>query len=220
MVMTVLLIARTVFKLHRVVLMRHLELMNKIMLVTGMLVGYAYAMEMFIAWYSGNEYERYAFVNRALGPYAWAYWTMISCNVLSPQVFWFKKLRTNIPVMFIVSILINIGMWFERFVIIVTSLHRDFIPSSWGMFSPTVIDVTTYLGTIGVFFTLFLLFMRWLPMVAMAEVKATMPEADAHYHPEGEGGAHHEPEHAADKAPASDKEEEEEDGKDMAPEGA
>ncbi len=180
MVMTVLLIARTVFKLHRVVLMRHLELMNKIMLVTGMLVGYAYAMEFFIAWYSGNEYERYVFVNRAFGPYAWAYWTMVSCNVLSPQVYWFKSMRRNIPVMFVVSILINIGMWFERFVIIVTSLHRDFLPSAWGMFSPTVIDVTTYVGTIGVFFSLFLLFMRWVPMVAIAEVKGTMPQADPH----------------------------------------
>ncbi len=182
MVMTLLLITRTVFKLHRVVLMRHLELMNKIMLLTGTLVGYAYAMEFFIAWYSGNEYERYVFVNRAFGPYAWAYWTMVSCNVLSPQVFWFKKLRRNIPLMFVVSILINIGMWFERFVIIVTSLHRDFLPSAWGMFSPTVMDVTTYLGTMGVFFTLFLLFIRWLPAVAISEVKGTMPQADPHFH--------------------------------------
>jgi molybdopterin-containing oxidoreductase family membrane subunit len=188
MVMTLLLVARTVFKLHRVVLMRHLELMNKIMLVTGSLVGYAYAMEFFVAWYSGNEYERYVFVNRAFGPYAWAYWTMILCNVLSPQVFWFKKLRRNIPLMFVVSIVINIGMWFERFVIIVTSLHRDFLPSAWGMFSPTVIDLTTYLGTMGVFFTLFMLFLRWLPAVAISEVKGTMPQADPHHHdlvPEG-----------------------------------
>jgi molybdopterin-containing oxidoreductase family membrane subunit len=184
MVMTVLLIARTVFKLHHIVTMKHLELMNKIMLVTGMLVGYAYAMEFFIAWYSGSEYEFYVFKNRAFGPYAWAYWAMVSCNVLSPQVFWFKKFRTHIGVMFVVSILINIGMWFERFVIIVTSLHRDYIPSSWGMFSPTLFDITTYAGTIGIFFTLFLLFMRWVPMVAMAEVKAILPEADPHY--EGE----------------------------------
>jgi molybdopterin-containing oxidoreductase family membrane subunit len=182
MVMTVLLIARTVFKLHRVVQMRHLELMNKIILTTGMLVGYAYAMEFFIAWYSGNEYERFTFVNRAFGPYAWSYWTMITCNVFVPQIFWVKKFRTSIPIMFVVSILVNIGMWFERFVIIVTSLHRDFIPSSWGMFTPTIIDITTYTGTIGVFFTLFLLFMRWLPMVAMAEVKGVMPQADPHYH--------------------------------------
>ena len=111
--------------------------MNKIMLVTGTMVGYAYAMEFFIAWYRGNEYERFVFINRAFGPYWWAYWTMITCNVITPQLFWFKKLRTSIPVMFVVSIFVNIGMWFERFVIIVTSLHRDFLPSSWGYFHPT-----------------------------------------------------------------------------------
>jgi molybdopterin-containing oxidoreductase family membrane subunit len=182
MVMTVLLVARTVFKLEHIVTMAHLELMNKIMLVTGMLVGYAYGMEFFTAWYSGSQYERYVFLNRATGPYAWAYWSMISCNVLSPQVFWSAKLRRSIPVMFVVSILINIGMWFERFVIIVTSLHRDFLPSAWGMFSPTIFDIGIYLGTIGIFFTLFLLFMRWVPMVAIGEVKAILPEADPHWH--------------------------------------
>lgn len=184
MVMTLMLITRAVYGLRSIVTMKHLELMNKIMLLTGSLVGYAYAMEFFVAWYSGNEYERYVFfVNRATGPYAWAYWTMVSCNVLSPQVFWFKRFRTSIPVMFVVSILINIGMWFERFVIIVTSLHRDFLPSSWGYFRPTLIDIFTYMGTLGLFFTLFLLFIRWVPMVAIAEVKATLPEADAHHDP-------------------------------------
>ena len=183
-----------------------------------MLVGYAYAMEFFIAWYSGNPYERFTFVNRAFGPYAWAYWTMISCNVFIPQVFWFKKMRTNIAVMFIVSITVNIGMWFERFVIIVTSLHRDFIPSSWGMFTPTIIDITTYTGTIGVFFTLFLLFMRWLPMVAISEVKGVMPEADPHYH--GADGDHADVK--AEKSHGKDENEEEAESKDddLAPEGA
>jgi hypothetical protein len=172
------------------VLMKHLELMNKIMLVTGSLVGYAYAMEFFIAIYSTNEFETYLFFkNRATGPYAWAYWIMISCNVLSPQVFWFKKLRTSIPVMFVVSILINIGMWFERFVIIVTSLHRDFLPSSWGYYRPTLVDIFTYLGTLGLFFTAFLLFIRWIPMIAISEVKGVMPEADPHFGDEGEHGA-------------------------------
>jgi hypothetical protein len=166
---------------------KHLELMNKIMLVTGSLVGYAYAMEFFIAWYGGNEYEWFVFKNRSTGPYWWAYWTMISCNVLSPQVFWFKRLRTSIPVMFVVSILINIGMWFERFVIIVTSLHRDFLPSSWGYFRPTLVDIFTYAGTLGLFFTAFLLFIRWIPMIAIAEVKGVLPEADPH-HDEGEHG--------------------------------
>ncbi len=190
MVMTLLLIARTVFKMNHLVQMRHLELMNKIMLVTGSLVGYAYAMEFFTAWYSGSEYEMYVFINRATGPYAWAYWTMISCNVICPQLFWSRKLRRSIPVMFVVSILINIGMWFERFVIIATSLHRDYIPSSWGYFSPTVFDICTYLGTFGIFFTLFLLFIRWAPMIAIAEVKGILPEADPHYDPHGSHGAH------------------------------
>ncbi len=189
MVMTLMLITRAVYGLRSIVTMKHLELMNKIMLLTGSLVGYAYAMEFFIAWYSGNEYEWFVFKNRATGPYAWAYWTMVSCNVLSPQVFWSKKLRTSIPVMFVVAILINIGMWFERFVIIVTSLHRDFLPSSWGYFRPTLVDIFTYLGTLGLFFTCFLLFIRWVPMIAIAEVKATLPEADAH-HDEGEGEEH------------------------------
>ena len=193
MVMTLMLITRAVYGMRSLVLMKHLELMNKIMLVTGSLVGYAYAMEFFIAWYGGNDYEWFVFKNRAGGPYAWAYWTMISCNVLSPQVFWFKRFRTSIPVMFVVSILINIGMWFERFVIIVTSLHRDFLPSSWGYFRPTLVDIFTYLGTLGLFFTAFLLFIRWIPMIAIAEVKGVLPEADPHHH-EGDE-AHGEPGH-------------------------
>jgi Ni/Fe-hydrogenase subunit HybB-like protein len=183
MVMSLLLIARSVFGLQDLVTMKHLELMNKIMLVTGTLVGYAYAMEFFIAWYSGNEYERYVFINRATGPYWWAYWSMVTCNVISPQLFWSKKLRTSIPVMFVISIFINIGMWFERFVIIVTSLHRDFLPSSWGNFSPTIIDICIYSGSLGLFFTLFLLFIRWIPMIAMAEVKGVLPGAQPHHEP-------------------------------------
>ncbi|MBX3225842.1 MAG: polysulfide reductase NrfD [Labilithrix sp.] len=194
MVMTLMLLTRAVYGMRSLVLMKHLELMNKIMLTTGSLVGYAYGMEFFIAWYSGNEYELFCFKNRAFGPYAWAYWTMISCNVLSPQVFWFKRLRTSIPVMFVASILINIGMWFERFVIIVTSLHRDFIPSSWGYFRPTLVDIFTYAGTLGLFFTAFLLFIRWIPMIAIAEVKGVMPEADPHHEEHGDHEhAAHEP---------------------------
>ncbi|MBK8218766.1 MAG: polysulfide reductase NrfD [Myxococcales bacterium] len=204
MVMTLMLITRAVYGMRSIVTMKHLELMNKIMLTTGSLVGYAYAMEFFIAWYSGNEYERYVFfVNRATGPYAWAYWTMVSCNVLSPQVFWFKRFRTSIPVMFVVSILINIGMWFERFVIIVTSLHRDFLPSSWGYFRPTLIDIFIYLGTLGLFFTLFLLFIRWVPMIAIAEVKATLPEADPHHDPNEAHDHDHDEEHGHEGEPAA-----------------
>ena len=184
MVMTLMLVTRAVYGVRSIVTMKHLELMNKIMLTTGSLVGYAYGMEFFIAWYSGDQYEQWLFFhNRASldGPFSWAYWIMIFCNVVTPQIFWFKKMRTSIPVMFVASILINIGMWFERFVIIVTSLHRDFLPSSWGYYQPTLVDIFTYLGTLGLFFTLFLLFIRWIPMVAISEVKGVLPEADPHH---------------------------------------
>lgn len=134
-----------------------------------------------MAWFSGYKYEAFAFINRATGPYAWAYWIMISCNVISPQLFWFKRLRRSIPVMFVVSIFVNIGMWFERFVITITSLHRDFLPSSWGYYTPTWVDVCTFIGTFGLFFTLFMIFLKFLPIIAISEVKAVMPEADPHY---------------------------------------
>jgi molybdopterin-containing oxidoreductase family membrane subunit len=145
------------------------------------MVGYAYSVEFFIAWYSGNVYEQFTFVNRALGPYAWSYWIMVSCNVISPNLFWFKKVRTTPWMMMIVVTLVNIGMWFERFVIVVTSLSRDYLPSSWGYYTPTWVDLLTLIGSFGLFFTLFLLFLRYVPMVAMAEVKGIMPEADPHY---------------------------------------
>jgi Ni/Fe-hydrogenase subunit HybB-like protein len=200
MVMTLMLITRAVYGMRSLITMKHLELMNKIMLTTGSLVGYAYAMEFFIAYYSGDDYERFCFINRATGPYWWAYWTMISCNVISPQFFWSKRLRTSIPVMFIISIFINIGMWFERFVIIVTSLHRDFLPSSWGYFHPTIVDICIYAGTLGLFFTCFLLFIRWLPMIAIAEVKGVLPAADPHAGHEHDAHAHHEDPDAHDSA--------------------
>ena len=151
--------------------MFHIESMNKIILLTGSIVGVAYLTELFIAFYSQAEYEQYAFMNRISGPYWWAYWSMMTCNVITPQLFWFKKIRTNIPLAWTLSIVVNIGMWFERFVIIVTSLHRDYIPSSWAMFYPTWVDVSIFIGSIGLFFTMFLLFVRVLPSVAMAEVK-------------------------------------------------
>lgn len=190
MVINLMVIVRKVFKLEYLVTMRHFENMAKIILLTGSIVGYAYAMEFFIAWYSGNPYEGYVFfVSRATGPYAWAYWTMITCNVVIPQLFWFKKLRTNLWVLFIVSIFVNIGMWFERFVIIVTSLHRDFLPSSWSYFTPTIWDIAEFVGSFGLFFTLFCLFVKWLPTIAMAEVKTVMPAADPHHHNPGGGHA-------------------------------
>ena len=182
MVMTLSIIARTAFHLEDIITLNTLERMNKIMLVTGMMVGYAYSTEFFVAWYGGNEYEKFTFLNRAFGPYAWAYWIMITCNVVVPQMFWFKKLRTSIPVMFMASILINIGMWFERFVIVVTSLSRDFLPSSWDYYSPTKYDVGIFVGSFGLFFTMFLLFLRFVPMVAMSEVKNVLPQADPHHH--------------------------------------
>ena len=183
MVVLLMVPARQFFGLKELVTMRHLENMNKIILLTGMIVGYAYTTEFFMAWYGGSKYEQFAFINRAMGPYAWAYWTMFACNVFSPQIFWFKKMRTNLWVMTFVAILVTIGMWFERFVIIVISLHRDFLPSSWGYYKPTPVDLLTLAGSFGLFFTLFLLFCRYLPMISMAEVKSIMPQA--HAHPKG-----------------------------------
>jgi len=179
MVMTLLLIARQALGFKSLVSMRVLENMNKIILLTGTMVGFAYGTEFFIAWYSENESEKTAFLTRLFGPYGWAYWTMVFCNVVVPQLLWFKKFRRSIPVMFVISILVNVGMWFERFVIIVTSLHRS-NPSSWDYFYPTWFDISMYLGTFGLFFTLFLLFLRFLPAVAMAEIKATKEEANPH----------------------------------------
>ena len=197
MVVLLLIPSRELFPgMKALITKRPLENMAKIILVTGMMVGFAYSMEFFIAWYGGNEYELFCFKNRAVGPYWWAYWTMISCNVLSPQVFWFKAMRTSPIVIFIVSFLVTIGMWFERFVIIVTSLHRTFLPGEWHMFSPTFVDIGIFVGSCGVFLTLFLLFMRFLPMFAMAELKAVLPQAsphhhdDGHEHPTGHNGHH------------------------------
>jgi Ni/Fe-hydrogenase subunit HybB-like protein len=180
MVVTLLIPAREFFGLKSIIEMRHLELMTKVILATGTMVGYAYAMEFFIAWYSASSYEQFTFINRAFGPYAWAYWAMVSCNVIFPQLFWFRKVRTNLGAMMVICVLVNVGMWFERFVIIATSLARDFLPGAWGYFVPTIFDFTTFLGTFGLFFTLFLLFCRYLPMVAAAEVKAIHPAAHGH----------------------------------------
>jgi molybdopterin-containing oxidoreductase family membrane subunit len=180
MVLTLVLPLRAVFKLEDLITQYHVDNMCKIALATGSMVGYAYMMEFFIAWYGANPNESFTFINRAFGPYAWAYWTMITCNVVVPQFFWFKSVRRNLAFVWILSLLINVGMWFERFVIICTSLTRDFLPSSWGYLSPTVVDIFTFFGTFGVFGTLFLLFIRFLPMMPMAEIKAVTPQADPH----------------------------------------
>ena len=174
MVLTLMLVTRKVYKLEDYITINHIELMNIVIIITGSIVGIAYITEFFIAWYSGVEAEQYAFINRATGPYWWAYWSMMTCNVISPQLFWFKKIRTSIAATFILSIIVNIGMWFERFVIIVTSLHRDYLPSSWSMFEPTIYDIGVYLFTFGFFFTAFLAFAKFFPVINMAEVKAVL----------------------------------------------
>jgi molybdopterin-containing oxidoreductase family membrane subunit len=172
MVQTLLIIAREALNLKKYITIEHIETMNRILILTGSIVGVAYATEFFIAWYSGSEYEQYHFFyTRAQGPYWWAWVMMISCNVITPQLLWIKKIRTSITATWILSIFVNIGMWFERFVIIVLSLHRDFIPSSWAMFYPTIVDMGVFFGSIGLFMTMFLLFIKFAPSIAMAEVK-------------------------------------------------
>ena len=146
-------------------------------LLTGLIVAYGYGVEGFMAWYGGSQYEGFMMLNRLFGPYKYQYWALIFCNVIFPQLLWFKSVRMNIPLLFVMSIVVNIGMWLERFVIIVLSLHRDFLPSSWGMFRPTFWDWSTYLGTVGLFFTLFFLFMRLLPAISIFEMRTIVPEA-------------------------------------------
>jgi len=172
MVLTLMLVTRKVYHLEDYITIKHVEYMNIVIILTGSIVGVAYLTEFFMAWYSRVPAEQYAFINRATGPYAWAYWIMMTANVVSPQLFWFKKIRTSLWATFILSIVVNIGMWFERFVIIVTSLHRDFLPSSWAMFYPTFYDVGVYLFSFGFFFTSFFLFAKFFPIVNMAEIKS------------------------------------------------
>ncbi|NQY68650.1 MAG: polysulfide reductase NrfD [Flavobacteriales bacterium] len=181
MVMTLLIVVRKVLSLEAYINVRHIEYMNIIIMLTGSLVGVAYLTELFIAWYSGVEYEQYAFLNRATGPYWWAYFCMMTCNVVTPQFLWFRKIRTNLTISFILTIFVNIGMWFERFVIIVTSIHRDFLPSSWTMFHPTFIDIGIFIGTIGIFFTIFLLFSRAFPVIAFNELKSILKMSGESY---------------------------------------
>ena len=186
MVVTVLIFVRWIMKLDHLITIDHMEVMNKVILTTGSMVGYAYGMEFFIAWYGGHPYEIFVFMNRATGPYAWAYWTMVSCNVIFPQFFWIRALRRSIPFMFVVSIFVNIGMWFERFVIVASSLHRDYLPSAWFYFKPTFVDMGIFAGSFGLFFTMVLLFARTLPVIATSEVKAVLPGSQ----PSHPGGSH------------------------------
>lgn len=180
MVQTLLIVMRKTMKLENYITIKHIEYMNIVIIVTGSIVGVAYLTELFIAWYSGVEYEQYAFYNRAFGPYWWAYFGMMSCNVIIPQLFWFKKLRTSLYWTFVLSIFVNIGMWFERFVIIM-ALQRDYIPSSWSMFYPTFIDIGVFVGTIGIFLTLYLLYGRYFPVLALNEVKTILKSSGENY---------------------------------------
>ncbi|PHS03325.1 MAG: hydrogenase [Blastopirellula sp.] len=171
MVLTLMLVARKVMTLENYITKVHVDKMCKLILAMGCIVGLAYSTEFFTALYSGNAYEQFVFMNRALGPFNWAYWTMVSCNVIAPQFFWFRSVRSCLPVVFVLTLFINVGMWFERFVIIVTSLHRDFLPSSWASYVPSWIELATFAGSFGLFFTLFLIFCRVLPVIAIAEIK-------------------------------------------------
>lgn len=179
MVLTLAIPVRAIYGLQDFITLRHLENMAKILLTTGLIVTYGYAMEAFNAWYSGNEFEQYVTLNRMLGPYALAYWTLLACNCVAPLVLWSRRLRRNVVVLFVLSLIVNLGMWLERFVIVVTSLHRDYLPSSWGMYYPTMWDWMTFLGTIGLFLCLMFLFVRFLPMISIFEMRTLLPEAHA-----------------------------------------
>jgi len=177
MVLTLAIPLRVAYKLEDFITMRHIDNMAKVMLATGMMVAYGYAMEAFYGWYSSNPYEQFMIWNRMTGPYAWSYWMLIAINAGMIQFLWFQKVRANLKLLFVMSLFVSVGMWLERFVILVTTLHRDFVPGSWGMYYPTQWDFMTFVGTIGLFLTLFFLFMRFVPMISMFEVRTLLPQA-------------------------------------------
>jgi Ni/Fe-hydrogenase subunit HybB-like protein len=191
MVLTLMLVTRKLLKLEDYITLEHIESMNKVILLTGTIVGVAYLTELFIAWYSGYVYEQFAFFNRALGPYWWSYFGMMFCNVISPQLFWKKSWRRNVTLTFFLSIIINIGMWFERFVIIATTLARDYLPSSWSYYSPTWVEIGLFVGSLGLFFTCYLIFSRVAPVVAVAEIKSILKSSGNQY----KGVTHHHDDH-------------------------
>jgi Ni/Fe-hydrogenase subunit HybB-like protein len=176
MVMTLAIPIRKFYNLEDFITMRHLGNMAKVMLATGLIVAYGYMMETFMAFYSGNQFDRFAIINRMTGPYAFFYWLLIACNIVIPQVMWSRKVRNNVAILFVISLIVNVGMWLERFVIVVISLHRDFLPSSWGMYYPTRWDWATYVGTIGLFLTLLFLFIRFLPVISIYEMRSLVEE--------------------------------------------
>jgi hypothetical protein len=177
MVITLAVPLRAVFGLKDFITTRHLQNMGKILLVTGLIVAYGYLMEIFLAWYSGNWYEQFMILNRITGPYRVQWWSLLLCNVLVPQLLWIRQVRTSPALLFLVAMFVNVGMWLERFVIVVTSLHRDFLPSSWGMYSGTYWDWATFIGTIGLFLALLFLFIRFLPMISIFEMRTIVPKA-------------------------------------------
>jgi molybdopterin-containing oxidoreductase family membrane subunit len=178
MVLTLAIPLRAAYGLQDFITLRHLENMAKVMLATGLIVAYGYLMETFIAWYSGNEFEQYMMINRVTGPYALLYWALLLCNIVVPQALWSARVRSNVVALFIIAIIVNIGMWLERFIIVVTSLHRDFLPSSWGMYLPTFWDWATFIGTIGLFLALLFLFIRFLPMISISEMSGMLAETE------------------------------------------
>lgn len=200
MVQTLMVITRKILNLQQYITLEHIESMNKVILLTGTMVGVAYLTELFISWYSGYIYEQYAFYNRVLGPYWWSYVGMMACNVISPQFFWVKKWRRSVAFTFFMSIFVNIGMWFERFVIIATTLARDYLPSSWSYYAPTWVEIGLFVGTIGLFFTLYLIFTRVAPVIAVAEIKSILKSAGDQYI--GPNATHHHDDHGSEKAHA------------------
>jgi Ni/Fe-hydrogenase subunit HybB-like protein len=194
MVLTLAIPIRAAYRLDHLITMRHIDSMAKVMLATGLIVGYGYLMEAFFAWYSASFYERRMMWNRMFGPYWWSYWTLVVINLGLIQLLWFRRVRQNTSLLFVLSLIFNLGMWLERFVIVVTTLARDFIPSSWGMYYPTFWDWLTFIGTIGLFLTLFFLFIRWVPMISIFEVRTLLPQAKVdvghgHGHEPVRGGA-------------------------------
>ncbi|MFZ3217768.1 MAG: NrfD/PsrC family molybdoenzyme membrane anchor subunit [Candidatus Acidiferrales bacterium] len=178
MVMTLAIPIRKYYNLEDFITMRHLGNMAKVMLATGLIVAYGYMMETFMAFYSGNPFDRFAIINRMTGPYAFFYWLLISCNIVIPQLMWSRKVRNSVGALFVIALIVNVGMWLERFVIVVISLHRDFLPSSWGMYYPTRWDWATFVGTIGLFLTLLFLFIRFLPVISIYEMRGLVEETN------------------------------------------
>jgi molybdopterin-containing oxidoreductase family membrane subunit len=178
MVLTLAIPLRAAYGLEDFITLRHLQNMAKVMLATGLIVAYGYLMEAFMAWYSGNQFEQYVIVNRAAGPYAVFYWALLLCNIVVPQALWSARVRSNVVALFIIAVIVNVGMWLERFVIVITSLHRDYLPSSWGMYMPTFWDTATFIGTIGLFLALLFLFIRFLPMISIFEMSGMLAETE------------------------------------------